>query len=93
VRIHALPVPHPSASLPRGGRSLELNTAARLPAVLWLCRHFLGLMSTRETLYHIMSGMLGPEVRLIQERNGEVPSRLIAEVGTEAQGAPAWHTP
>jgi hypothetical protein len=49
-----------------------------------LCKntyHFFGgTMGREEALTHILEGVIGPEGRLLQELEGDVPRRLVAEV-------------
>lgn len=37
-------------------------------------------MGSREAMYHIFSGAIGPEQTMLAEYHGEGPRRLIAEV-------------
>lgn len=41
---------------------------------------FGGTMGREEALTHILEGVIGPEGRLLQELEGDVPRRLVAEV-------------
>jgi hypothetical protein len=38
------------------------------------------MMGSREAMYHIFSGAIGPEQTMLAEYHGEGPRRLIAEV-------------
>jgi hypothetical protein len=42
--------------------------------------YFGGTMGREEALTHIWEGVIGPEGRLLQELEGDVPRRLVAEV-------------
>ncbi len=54
---------------------------------------FGGTMGKQEAVEHFLSGVVGPEAQLLQEMDGDVPRRLVAEVELTVQESFAFMDP